>query len=146
MRFPDRLSQVAFVVRFVLAGIFIVASYYKIVSPGSFAHQIYNYKILPPWAINPIAITLPWLQLFCGLALLLNKFEKGAAIWIVLMVATFQMALAAALVRGLNIACGCFKTGGSPATWWTFARDFVLLLTTLFYCWWVLKGRKDAAE
>lgn len=102
------------VLRIVLGVLFVYASFYKITSPGAFAHQIYNYRLLPSWAINPIAITLPWLQLFCGLALIVNRWVKGASLWILVMVGVFQIALASALIRGLNISCGCFKSGGSP--------------------------------
>ncbi len=111
-----------------LGALFIYASLYKIVSPGAFAHQIYNYKILPPWAINPVAIVLPWLQFFCGLALLINRGVRGASVLIFAMLVVFQAAVASALVRGLNISCGCFKSGGEAATWWTFARDFILVV------------------
>lgn len=111
------------VLRIGLGVMFIAASVYKIGTPGSFAHQIYNYKILPGWAVNPAAMALPWLQLFSGLALVLNRFVTGASMLIALMMLTFLGALGSALVRDLNIACGCFKSGGSPATWLTFARD-----------------------
>jgi uncharacterized membrane protein YphA (DoxX/SURF4 family) len=123
-------------VRLVLGAIFIYASVYKILSPGAFAHQIYNYKILPPYLINPVALTLPWIQLLCGLALVLGRLTKGASLLIFLMMATFQMALLSALIRGLNVSCGCFKSGGSPATWLTFLRDFTFLTLAavqLFY-------------
>lgn len=131
------------VLRIGLGVLFIYASVYKIISPGAFAHQIYNYKILPPGAINPIAITLPWLQLFCGLCLILNRMAAGASFCILAMLIVFQAALASALVRGLNISCGCFKTGGSPATWWTFGRDFLLLgLASLNY----VRSLKDSKK
>ncbi|MCG3205868.1 MAG: hypothetical protein KCHDKBKB_02591 [Elusimicrobia bacterium] len=117
-----------FVLRVALGLVFVGASLYKISSPGSFAHQIYNFKMLPVWAINPVAIVLPWLQLFCGLALVFNRWTRGASLLIVLMLLTFQVALASALMRGLNISCGCFKSGGDAATWWTFGRDSLLLL------------------
>ncbi len=120
-------NKLQLIFRIGLGILFIAASYYKIVSPGAFAHQIYNYKILPPWTINPLAILLPWVQLLCGVALLTNTFTKGASVLIVMMLAVFQIALASALLRGLNISCGCFKSGGSAATWWTFARDTGLL-------------------
>jgi hypothetical protein len=107
--------------------LFIGASYYKILSPGAFAHEIYNYKILPPWIINPMAITMPFVQLFCGLALVFDKGAKGASLLIWLMLLTFSAAIASALLRGLNIACGCFKSGGSPATWLTFGRECLFL-------------------
>src|SRR5689334_20005614 len=94
-------------VRVVLALIFVGASFYKIQSPGAFAEQIYNYKLLSPWAINPLAIFLPWLQLLCGISLLFNRFKEGAIFWVALMIAVFQVAVASALMRGLNISCGC---------------------------------------
>jgi hypothetical protein len=114
--------------RVALGGVFIYASYYKILSPGAFAHQIYNYKLLPLWAINPLALVLPWFQLLCGLMLIFNRLTIGASLGIVFMMAAFQAGMASALIRGLNISCGCFKSGGSPATWATFARDSLLLL------------------
>ncbi len=125
-KFPK--SPFSFALRVGLAILFIAASYYKIMSPGAFAHQIYNYKILPFAMINPLAIVLPWLQLFCGLALLSNRGVKGASLLLVLMLFTFQIALASALLRGLNISCGCFKSGGNAATWWSFGRDFIFLI------------------
>lgn len=117
--------------RIALGGIFIYASLYKIGSPGAFAHQIYNYKILLPWMINPLAITLPWLQLLCGLALVLNRWTVSANALIVAMLVVFQMALASALYRGLNVSCGCFKSGGDAATWLTFARDSSFLIAAI---------------
>lgn len=130
-----RLGYGWMLLRVILGGLFIYASIYKIGAPGAFAHQIYNYRILPTWAINPVAITLPWLQLFCGLALIFNRGVKGASLWLAVMVGVFQIALASALIRGLNISCGCFKSGGSPATWLTFGRDFLLFLATLVQLW-----------
>jgi len=115
--------------------VFAAASYYKILSPGAFAHEIYNYKILPPWAINPVAMTLPWVQLFCGIALIANRYSRGAGLLVFLMLFAFQGALASALLRGLNISCGCFKSGGEAATWWTFARDSGLLLAAGLNLW-----------
>lgn len=119
------------ILRVALGIIFVYASYYKIVSPGAFAHEIYNYKILPPWSINPLAMVMPWVQFFCGCALILNRGTRGASLLIALMMLSFQAAVASALLRGLNISCGCFKSGGSPATWWTFGRDFLLLAAAL---------------
>jgi hypothetical protein len=123
-----RLGYGWFLLRVALGTIFVVASFYKILSPGAFAHQIYNYHLLPPMLINPVAMTLPWLQLFCGIALIFNRWPKGASLWILLMMAVFQVALASALIRGLDISCGCFKSGGAKATWLTFARDFCVFV------------------
>lgn len=111
-----------------LGGILLYSSLYKIHSPAAFAHQIYNFKLLPVWAINPVAITLPWLQFISGGALILGLGTQGASALILLMMLTFQSAVASALLRGLNISCGCFESGGNPATWLSFGRDFLILL------------------
>jgi uncharacterized membrane protein YphA (DoxX/SURF4 family) len=135
MKVIVRLGYGWVLLRCVLGGVFIYASFYKILSPGAFAHQIYNYHMLPPWAINPLAMTLPWLQLFCGLCLIVNRWTRGASLWIVVMVGIFQIALASALIRGLNISCGCFKSGGAKATWLTFGRDFILFVASFVQFW-----------
>ncbi|PYI74897.1 MAG: hypothetical protein DMF01_09095, partial [Verrucomicrobia bacterium] len=54
---------------FVVAGIFIYAGSIKALDPVQFANDIDNYKILP-WPISvALAFYLPWLEIFCGLAL-----------------------------------------------------------------------------
>lgn len=129
------LEIVFLLIRLALGGIFIYASIYKIQDPGAFAHQIYNYKILPPFIINTLALTLPWLQLFCGLCLIFNKAIKGASFLVMGMLFVFQAAVASALLRGLNISCGCFKSGGSPANWLTFGRDSLMLIVAILQYW-----------
>ena len=81
------------------------------------------------------AIVLPWLQLLSGIALISARFVKGSSLWIFVMLLAFQIAVASALFRGLNISCGCFKSGGDPATWWTFARDTLLLVAAAIQLW-----------
>ena len=129
--------------RLVLGVVFLAASMYKIQSPGAFAHQIYNYQFLPGWAINPVAIVIPWMQFFCGGCLLLNRGAQGANLLIFLMLVAFQIAVASALIRGLNISCGCFKSGGTPATWLTFSRDSTLLLMAALHLSWISFWEKN---
>jgi putative oxidoreductase len=106
-----------------LGALFVYAAWHKILLPGAFAHEIHNYKILPVPLVNPSAIIVPWLELFCGVALILNRWARGASALVALMMVVFTAAVASTVARGLNIACGCFNTGGSPATWLTVARD-----------------------
>lgn len=133
-----------FLLTLVLSVIFIGASFYKIKSPVEFAHQIYNYHLSPPWLINPVANILPWFQLFCGLGLLWKPLAKGASCGIVGMMLIFQLALASALFRGLNISCGCFNAGATPATILTFGRDFLFLVLAVLVAWKI--GRTEVHE
>ena len=62
-------------VRWLLGVSFIFASYHKIVDPEPFAQAIYSYDLFPDITINIIAVILPYLELFSGLALVLGVYS-----------------------------------------------------------------------
>lgn len=97
--------------RLVLGGVFIYASVYKIAEPEDFARSIYNYRMLPEETINLMAIIMPWLELICGTFIIIGSLVRGSAMLIGLMLLVFIIAISAALARGLDISCGCFKVG-----------------------------------
>jgi putative oxidoreductase len=120
----------------VIAVIFIYAGAIKVLDPVQFANDIDNYKILP-WTIGVgLAFYLPWLEIFCGLALIFRLLYRGALSILTALVAIFIVATIAAKVRGLDITCGCF---GHASQNWNFpahlALDLVLLacVILLFY-------------
>jgi putative oxidoreductase len=120
----------------VIAIIFIYAGAIKVLDPVQFANDIDNYKILP-WTIGVgLAFYLPWLEIFCGLALIFRLLYRGALSILTALVAIFIVATIAAKVRGLDITCGCF---GHASQNWNFpahlALDLVLLacVILLFY-------------
>lgn len=89
--------------------LFIYASFDKILNPGAFAKSIANYQILPFFLLHLTAIFLPWLELVCGVALIANRFPRGANMLIGLMTVIFTTAILSAMARGLDINCGCFS-------------------------------------
>lgn len=102
---------------FVVAGIFIYAGAIKALDPVQFANDIDNYKILP-WPISvALAFYLPWLEIFCGLALIVRYFYRGALSILMALILVFTLATTAAKVRGLDITCGCF---GHASQHWSF--------------------------
>src|SRR5436189_617187 len=120
----------------VIAAVFIYAGVLKVIDPVQFAHDIDHYKILP-WTIGVgLAFYLPWLEIFCGLALIFRLLYRGALSILTALVAIFTIATIAAKVRGLDITCGCF---GHASQNWNFpahlALDLVLLagVILLFY-------------
>src|SRR5436305_12360450 len=92
----------------VIAAVFIYAGVLKVIDQVQFAHDVDHYKILP-WAIGVgLAFYLPWLEIFCGLALILRLFYRGALSSLTALVVVFLVATLAANIRGLDITCGCF--------------------------------------
>jgi hypothetical protein len=135
-----RFSPANFIWRtidFIIAAIFIYAGALKALDPVQFAHDIDHYNILP-WTIGvALAFYLPWLEIFCGLALIFRLCYRGALSILTALVVIFLVATIAAKLRGLDITCGCF---GHASQNWSFpahlALDLAILaaLATLCYC------------
>jgi putative oxidoreductase len=120
---------------FIIAAIFIYAGALKALDPVQFAHDIDNYRILP-WGVGvALAFYLPWLEIFCGLALIFRFLYRGALGIFTALVVVFLMATIAAKARGLDITCGCF---GHASQHWSFGAHLGLdlaLLAALIALW-----------
>jgi putative oxidoreductase len=66
-----------------------------------------DYKLLPLFMVNLFALILPWLELFSGIFLLLGFLTEGSILIINLLIIMFLFAKGSALVRGIDINCGC---------------------------------------
>ncbi len=88
--------------------LFVVAALPKLADPPSFAHMIYNYRLLPGTLVNVFALVLPWLELLAGVALLLGLWTRASAALTGLLLVVFVGAVSVNLLRGNAIECGCF--------------------------------------
>ena len=115
-------------VALIVGGIFIYAGVIKAMDPVAFANDIDNYKILPwPLAVR-LAFYLPWLEMLCGLALVLRSFYLGGLFILTGLTFIFIAASVIAKVRGLDITCGCF---GHASKNWNFTTHLALDLAIL---------------
>jgi putative oxidoreductase len=123
------------IIDFIVAGIFIYAGVLKVLDPVQFANDIDNYKILP-WPISvALAFYLPWLEIFCGLALVFRFLCRGALSILTASIMVFTLATIAAKVRGLDITCGCF---GHASQHWSFPAHLATnlgILAALLVLW-----------
>jgi len=103
-------------VQIALGVIFVVAALPKIVDPPSFAHMIYNYKLMPWALVKPMALLMPWIELLCGLALILGIWKGTARTIIAALLLTFIIAISINLLRGNAIDCGCFDVSAANKT------------------------------
>ncbi|TSA20500.1 DoxX family membrane protein [bacterium] len=121
-------------VRLFIGLLFIVSSLEKIVDPAAFAQSIASYKLLPTWLPVILATVLPWLELLCGFSVLFGAFTHGSSFLLSAMLLVFTVAVIAALVRGLDISCGCFTqdpTAGKIG-WMKVLQNTTLIVLTLF--------------
>ena len=130
-------------VQIALGAIFIAAALPKIADPPSFAHMIYNYRIVPGGLINLSALVMPWVEVLAGLALILGVWVKPARSIIALLLLVFMIAIAINLARGNAIDCGCFDLSAANKTheerikdmWIVLIRDAGMLLMVAQMAW-----------
>ncbi|GLH72188.1 hypothetical protein GETHLI_06900 [Geothrix limicola] len=134
--------RLTLVVRIALGLVFVGAALPKIADPPAFAKSIWAYELFPAWSLNPLALALPWLELFCGLALCLGFWLRAASTWVATLLLAFGLALSINLVRHHPVDCGCFgatapKTQAERLTdmRWSILRDAGLLLLAIQLLW-----------
>jgi Methylamine utilisation protein MauE. len=120
----------------IIGALFIYAGAIKALDPIGFANDIDNYKILP-WFIGVrLAFYLPWLEILCGLALIIRRLYFGGLLILAGLTSIFVVASIVAKVRGLDITCGCF---GHVSKYLNFAGhlslDFALLAALILLLW-----------
>ena len=130
MTWRERLTHPWLTVRvqIALGAIFIAAALPKISDPPSFAHMIYNYRLLPGHLINISALAMPWVELLAGLALVLGVWVRPARWLIAAMLVTFIIAIAINLLRDNAIDCGCFDVSAANLTHEERIRDMWLVI------------------
>jgi len=124
-------------VRVALAGIFIYASWDKILHPKDFSAVVRDYRILPDILVNIPAIILPWLELMLGVLLLAGRLREGTLLLVNALLITFWITLVVNYFRGIDVGCGCFSTTreeSSPMLWYIF-RDGLFVILALGAAW-----------
>src|ERR1700694_5786043 len=112
----------------IIGGIFIYAGVIKVLDPIQFGIDIDNYKTLPWFISVRLAFYLPWLEIFCGLALIFRFLYRGGLSLLATLTSVFVVATVVAKARGLDITCGCF---GHASKNWSFTQHLALDLAIL---------------
>lgn len=108
--------------RWLLGGLFLYMGAGKALHPELFLKLLREYQMVQnPLALNAIAVSLPWFEIFCGLLLVAGVAVRGTALLLAAMLAVFT---AVVLHRALGMQaaqaipfcavkfdCGC---GGGP--------------------------------
>jgi len=140
-------------VQIALGVFFVAAALPKIVDPPSFAHMIFNYRIVPGALVNLMALCMPWIELLAGLALILGVWKGTARTIIAALLATFIIAISINLARGNAIDCGCFDVSAAGKSReerladmkFVIFRDLGMLLMVA-QGWWAARRREAPAH
>lgn len=139
-------DRVAVLIRIVLGVVFLYASMHKIIYPAAFAQTLFHYQVFPNLLVNLTAIVLPWLEVVLGLSLISGILLPGAVFLSNILLSLFLVLLLSAVLRGLDIDCGCFVTGQASengvSMGWYALRDGVFLALALYLLFNMIGGKR----
>src|SRR5262245_20810692 len=99
MKAADVLGVVA---RLAVGGVLIYAGFVKAAGPtAEFAAAIAGYKLLPAAWLTPLALALPYIEMWVGLFVLCGLYTPRASLAAALLLAVFLAAVVSALARGI---------------------------------------------
>ena len=98
------------VLRFGLAALFVWTGLLKLQAPDATQMAIFQYRLVSWDTAAVLATLIPMLELSAALGLLLPRLRLGGISLCIGMLLVFCGALGSALIRNLDISCGCFGT------------------------------------
>ena len=111
---------------------FVFAGFVKARAPQLFLVAIRGFRVLPDPFAAWLALGLPWLEIFCGLAVVSGWLRRGGLLLLNACLMAFLVAIAVAWARGLDIECGCFGGTFKSGVRTELAIDLVLLAIGLW--------------
>lgn len=127
---PDLKPLLLAALRIALGAAFAYAALSKVPDMAQFAEETANYRLLPAQLVPSFTVALAGVEVLAGVLLLLGVAVRPAAAVTAAMLVAFIVALSQALLRGIDLRCGCFG-GEDLATWGTVARDVVMVAACL---------------
>ena len=132
--------------RWLLGAVLVAAGGFKAAHPVEFHADLVAYGIgLPDAWLRGTAVMLPWLEVVAGIALGVDLWPETIRFVSVGLSAVFVAVLAQAMVRGLEVRCGCFgplTPGWFNEPWFALGRALSLLAASI---WLWLKHVPSAA-
>jgi uncharacterized membrane protein YphA (DoxX/SURF4 family) len=116
----------------IVAGlVFLVSALAKIADLSAFAGSVHNFRlepVVPMVLTNVLAMTIPWVELIAGLALLCGVRPRAGAVVYTVLLSVFTIGVIAAMARGLSFDCGCFgKASAGPVGAKKLAENLALI-------------------
>jgi putative oxidoreductase len=128
------MHRVPFILHLVFGGVFVWAGAMKVWNPMVFLDDVRSFALLPDPYAAMLALFLPWLEIYAGLAVMTGALRKGGLLVLNGSLLVFLAAIVIAWVRGTDIRCGCFGGDGDASSNYLelLVRDLALLALGLW--------------
>ncbi len=121
-----------FALRVVIGLMLVRSGFLKLIDMEGMAKAIDNYQILPSVYVNLPAIIIPAIEFVMGACLVLGLFMDGTLAILSGLFIVFIIAIESAILRGLDIECGCsFTSDAERVGIKILLQDTVLLLVMI---------------
>jgi len=135
-KITNSMPTIAMLLRVGLGIMFLVSSIPKIRQPYDFLGSVYGFEIVGPNLGLLVASVLPWLELFLGICLIGGVFISGALLITIGLSIMFGVVISSAVMRGMDISCGCFGPSQDKVNYLTIARSGSFILAAILA--WIL--------
>jgi len=126
-------NKIDFVLRVILAGVFLISGLLKLLSFDTFVYSIKTYDILTHDTIIYFAITIISLEIFAGIMILLNIYSKIAAILVVILMTSFTIFVVWSVIADKGFICNCFGSlFSTKINYVTIIRNTCLLVLAIY--------------
>lgn len=147
---PQRLwSQfIGWILRMLVAALFIYAAVIKIDDPTNFAKDIRNYEVFSETITNVMAYTVPWIEFVAATLLVIGIWRLEARVIIGGMLVAFTVLKVYVLTQGHELDCGCFGDTllAKISTGWNGVYFNIGMLLALVVDAWLTRPGKTPAK
>lgn len=127
-------------IRYVLGGVFILSGVLKWMDIPLFYKQLTVYPFLTPILIKWISSTLPVVEVFLGIGLVIHYQSHWMARILFSLVLLFTGVVIWALLHDISASCGCFGNDTAPISWWIVLWNLFIMGALLL--WWQDKEKQ----
>lgn len=132
------------IVALLFGALFIWSGVAKLKDPITFADSVRNFQVIGDPIAPAVALFLPWVEVFAGIALMSVRFAKGGAFIITGLMVLFTLLIGISWIRGLDITCGCFGDN-DIVNYPVKMTQNIILLVIGFALWWRFEIKTDPA-
>lgn len=126
---PFKIKRAAWLMLvWIFGALFVFAGALKVRDPQLFTMQVRSFEMLPDPLNAWLALSLPWLEIFCGIAVITGWLRVGALWLLDAALLAFIVVLGWVLAQGREVDCGCFGNAGHLGQVQELALDGVLFV------------------